>query len=121
MILELSTLNKTWLFDVDGTIIYHNSVLTTENILPGVKKFWDCISDNDVIIILTARPANQKDEIEEFLRNNNLRFDNVICSLPVGERIVVNDIKPNGLKTAVALNIQRNCGFEKIEIKKCII
>ena len=34
-------LPKTWLIDIDGTIIEHNSHINSENkILKGVKKFW---------------------------------------------------------------------------------
>jgi len=32
--------------------------------------------------------------------------------LPIGERIVVNDDKPEGLLTAIAWNVKRNQGYQ---------
>ena len=38
-------------------------------------------------------------------------YNYAIFDLPLGERIVVNDLKPEGLKTAIAWNVERNLGF----------
>ena len=37
--------------------------------------------------------------------------------LPNGERILINDIKPEGLLTALCLNVERNLGFKHIKFK----
>jgi hypothetical protein len=34
--------------------------------------------------------------------------------LPKGERILINDRKPDGLAMAVAVNLQRNAGFGEV-------
>lgn len=42
MSLVLSPLPKTWIFDVDGTIVKHNGYLTEkgDELLPGVRVFF---------------------------------------------------------------------------------
>jgi FMN phosphatase YigB (HAD superfamily) len=113
--LNLSNLPKTWIFDIDGTIIEHNSHLYSENtLLPNVKNFWKKIPKKDKIIILTARENKYKKETVNFLKKNNLRFDHILFGLNIGERILINDLKPDGLKTAYAINLKRNQGT-KIE------
>jgi len=46
------------------------------------------------------------------LKDNDLRYDYAIFDLPLGERIVVNDPKPDGLQTAIAWNVERDQGFK---------
>ena len=37
-----SNLNKTWIFDLDGTLVIHNGYKCGEDtLLPGVKEFFD--------------------------------------------------------------------------------
>ncbi|MCD8299141.1 MAG: hypothetical protein LUD39_05230 [Opitutae bacterium] len=116
--LVLSTLAKTWILDIDGTLLKHNGFLTGGDVvLPGVKEFYANIAPDDMVILLTARNHEDKEYIEKFLRENGLRFDQIIYDAPVGERILVNDKKPSGLKTAYAINTKRD---SKLEIKTII-
>lgn len=112
---ELSNnLRHTWFIDLDGTIFKHNGLWEDgyDTILPGVKDLWKDIPIEDYIIITTARSKIWRDETISALTKNNLRFDHIIFDLAHGERIIVNDIKPNhGLKTAIAWNVKRNEGF----------
>lgn len=110
---DLSTdFGHTWFIDLDGTIFKHNGYFNgRDELLPGVKELWNKFSENDVIIITTARELRFKDMTIEFLNSNGLRFDHIIFGIPRGERIVINDIKPAGLKTAIAWNIKRDKGF----------
>ena len=111
------SLNHTWIFDFDGTIVPHNLDMNlSKELLPGVKKFWSSIPPNDVIIILTARPSKTVSEIKSFLENMSLRFDHIISGLPTGERLLFNDIKPKGLKTAFSINLERDKGLENFTI-----
>jgi intein/homing endonuclease len=80
-------------------------------LLPGVIEFFNTISEDDKIIILTARSSEYKEETEEFLIQNKIRFDYIIFDLPIGERILINDEKPSGLKTAYAYNLIRDKGL----------
>lgn len=110
MKLTLSPLPKTWIFDVDGTIVRHNGHLTREGdqLLPGVKELFESIPATDVIVLMTARKAEYQDSLKRFLVKNNIRFDYLLTDMPQGERILVNDRKPSGLQTAYAVNKNRD-------------
>lgn len=107
--LVLSTLPKTWLIDIDGTILRHNGYLDGgDEILSGVREFFAQLPKCDKIVLLTARTAADVPNLRTFLRENGLRFDEIICDLGTGERILINDKKPSGLKTAFAINKTRD-------------
>ena len=112
--MKLSSLNKTWILDLDGTIVKHNGYLIDgqDTLLPGIKKFLEQISTDDFVIIVTARRIEYREQTEIFLRDNQIRYDVIVWNTPNGERILVNDIKPNGLHTAIAINTVRDeaCG-----------
>ena len=94
MELNLSVLQKTWIFDIDGTILKHNGYLEFEDeLLPGVKEFFDDIPKTDYILILTGRKFCYAQRTIDFLNNNKIRFDKIIFDIPLGERILFNDIK----------------------------
>ncbi len=108
--LKLSKLPKTWLIDVDGTLFVHNGHLQGEDqLVAGCKQFIDQIPATDTIILLTSRSEDYRQQTECALKRYGIRYDRLIVNLPVGERILVNDTKPQGLQTAIALNVTRNC------------
>ena len=107
--LVLSSLPHTWIFDVDGTICVHNGYKKGEDvILEGVKELFSQIPDDDMIILLTSRKSEEKTNLINFMRKHELRFDHIIFDAPMGERILINDDKPSGLKTAYAINKKRD-------------
>ncbi len=108
--LVLSTLNKTWIFDLDGTIVKHNGykIDGEDSMLPGAKEYLDGIPADDRIIILTSRKMEYEAETVTFLARHGVRYDRILFEMPMGERIVVNDRKPSGLDMAVALNMDRD-------------
>jgi len=57
----LSNLQKTWIFDLDGTLVKHNGYkINKEIILSGVKEFFDShIKNDDYVIITTGRTDEQ--------------------------------------------------------------
>jgi ribonucleotide monophosphatase NagD (HAD superfamily) len=108
-LLKLSSLPKTWLLDIDGTIVIHNGHLNNdEKLLEGTKELIESINPDDKIILLTSREIKHRKKLEQFLHDNNIRFNHIIYDLPYGERILINDVKPSGLKTAYAINKCRN-------------
>lgn len=112
---ELSTnLNHTWFIDLDGTILEHEGLFEKgeDYLLPGAREFLNSIPPNDIIVITTAREEWTKEDTLKNLKRLNIRFNHIIFNLPAGERIVINDIKPRGLKTAIAWNVERNKGFK---------
>lgn len=110
--MSLSDLPKTWLIDVDGVSVRHNRPGECHNeLLPGVGVFWQQIGEADVVILLTARAEARREETLAFFRAQGLRFDHAIFGLPAGERILINDRKPSGLTTALAVNVGRDEGL----------
>ncbi len=115
--LRLSTLNKTWIFDFDGTLVEHNGYKTgKDKFLPGAKEFLQSIPENDFILIMTAREKEARNKTENFLKENNIRYNELLFEMPMGERILFNDNKPSGLKCAYAISPKRNEGLENIDV-----
>lgn len=107
----LSTLPKTWIFDLDGTLVKHNGykIDGKDTLLPGAKEYLDALPKEDRIVILTSRTEQYRAETLLFLEESGIRYDDILFNMPYGERIVVNDKKPSGLHTAVAMNPERDC------------
>ena len=101
---------KTWILDLDGTILVHDGpyILGKDQFLPGAKEFLDQIPMRDMIIFLTARGSYEKAHTLRFLKENHVRYDHIIFEAGQGERIMINDNKPDGLVTAIAVNTTRD-------------
>ena len=116
--IEFSPLSKTWVLDVDGTLVKHNGHLKGGDVLlEGVKEFFETLSPDDKVVLLTARKGEYLEDLKKFLAQNNIRYDYLLCDMPMGERILVNDRKPSGLNTAYAINKNRD---EKLDIEYTI-
>lgn len=108
----LSTLPKTWILDLDGTLAVHNGhILDGDKVLKGVKEFYEKLGEGDKVLIITGRKKEYKLETIKFLKDNNIRYDDILFEYPVGERILINDKKPSGLKMAYAVNKIRDREF----------
>lgn len=108
--LILSTLPKTWVFDLDGTLMKHNGYKIDghDTLLEGAKEYISLIPKEDVIVIFTSRTDEYKQMTLDFLSENNIRYDHILFNMPMGERIIINDRKPSGLEMSVAMNIDRD-------------
>ena len=108
--IEVSSLNKTWIFDIDGTLVKHNGYKIDgfDTLLDGAKEFIDNIPVDDMIIIVSARKNEYKESTINFLKEHGIRYDYIIFEAPVGERILINDKKPSGLNMSVAINTDRD-------------
>ncbi len=111
--LALSRLPHTWILDLDGTLVKHNGYKTdgADSFLEGAKEFLMSIDEKDMIILLTSRGEDVRAETEAFLHAHQIRFDAILYNVPYGERIVINDDKPSGLGTAVAIRKARDAAL----------
>lgn len=108
--LVLSTLAKTWIFDLDGTLLKHNGYKLDgkDTLLTGIQEYLNSIPKEDKIIILTSRTEAYRQQTLDFLLQEHIRYDEILFNMPVGERIVVNDRKPSGIDMAIAINVMRD-------------
>lgn len=109
----LSNLPHTWILDLDGTIVKHNGYQLDgeDSFLPGAEDFIAQIDPRDMIVILTSRVEDMKERTEAFLRKHKIRYDAILYNVPYGERILINDDKPSGLRTALAVEKERDAGL----------
>lgn len=117
----LSTLPKTWIFDLDGTLVKHNGYLIDgiDSLLPGVREYLAELPAEDKVLIVTSRTEEYQEMTELFLAENGVRYDVILYGMPMGERILVNDVKPSGLQTAYAFNLKRD-DFSLPEVCRCL-
>jgi hypothetical protein len=117
--LILSSLGHTWILDLDGSVLKHNGykIDGEDTFLPKSKEFLMSIPENDMVIFLTSRNSEYKEMTENFLIENDIRYDHIIYDVPYGERILVNDRKTSGLRMSVGVNLER----DKFDMPKVII
>ena len=115
--IKISPLGHTWVLDFDGTLVEHNGYKTGEDkFLPGAKEFLNSIPKEDYVLIRTAREKEARSKTEKFLKDNGIRYNEILFEMPMGERILINDDKPSGLRCAYAITPKRNQGLENLEI-----
>lgn len=107
---KVSPLGKTWILDLDGTLVKHNGykIDGKDTWLEGAEEFLSNIPETDKIVFLTSRTDNEKKITEKFLAEHDIRYNDIVYNAPYGERILVNDKKPSGLLTAIAVNTDRD-------------
>ncbi len=106
----MSSLPKTWILDLDGTIVKHNGykIDGKDSLLPGAKKLLSQIGKDDFVIFVTSREKKYQKLTEDFLKEEEIQFSHIIYEAPYGERILINDAKPSGLPMAYAFNTKRD-------------
>jgi 3-deoxy-D-manno-octulosonate 8-phosphate phosphatase KdsC-like HAD superfamily phosphatase len=112
---------KTIFCDIDGTLVYHygdivsnyqEPAIVLPNVLESIKS-WE--KNNYKIILTTGRKECVRTITEEQLSDLGIVYDCLIMGLPNGDRVLINDRKPNSLRnTAYAINLDRNIGFENV-------
>ena len=109
-VVEVSSLGKTWILDLDGTMVKHNGYLLDgkDSWLPGAKEFLSALPETDMVLFLTSREKKYQNLTEQFLKEEGIRYTGIIYEAPYGERILINDKKTSGLKTALAINTERD-------------
>lgn len=113
---------KTIICDIDGIIFRHwgsaeASALHDEEVLPGVKEMlleWERKGYN--VILITGRRKSARKRTKRQLNAAGIFYDKLIMGVGGGERILINDAKPDGRKTAKAIVIDRNKGLKGIDV-----
>jgi 23S rRNA G2445 N2-methylase RlmL len=108
--IKVSSLGKTWILDFDGTIVKHNGYKLDgmDTFLPGALKFLRELPMDDMVVFITSRHQKYAVNTESFLNKYGIRYDAILYNAPYGERILINDKKPSGLVTAIAINTERD-------------
>lgn len=114
---------KTIFCDIDGTLTKHiaPNLAADENykleLIEGtLEKLieWDRLGYK--IILTTGRKESLRDATEKQLRKVGIFYDILIMGIGGGQRILINDSKDDGTKTAHAISIPRNSGIKNINI-----
>jgi hypothetical protein len=118
--------HRTWFIDLDGTIFKHNKYLENpkliEKPLPNALEFMQKIPNEDAIIFTTGRAKCIRRHVVDSLKKAGIRFDHIIMGLPSGTRILINDEKPGGKRSAIAIIVARDgkhseYGYHKLSRK----
>ena len=119
----MSSSPKTIFCDIDGTLLkhhgdivanYQNDPCVLKDVYENIKQ-WE--KNNYTIILTTGRKECLRERTEQQLLKMGIIYDKLIMGLPSGDRILINDKKPNsGRNTAYAFNTVRNKGLHQIDI-----
>lgn len=116
-------MKKTLFLDIDGCLIKHQGnlstqILTKTELLDGtLEKLNEWEGKGYRLILTTGRKESMRKFTEEQLLGLGIFYDQLVMGLNRGERIVINDSKPNNdMVTASAVQIERNIGIKNIEI-----
>jgi hydroxymethylpyrimidine pyrophosphatase-like HAD family hydrolase len=115
-------MRKVIFLDIDGTLLKHrneglSAVLTEKvEILPGViEKLNEWEAKGYRIILVTGRSESMRSATERQLESLGI-FYSVLIMEVTGDRILINDKKPNGRIAASVINLDRNAGIGDIEL-----
>lgn len=102
-------LPKTIFIDIDGTILRHNggnlsdTIKEEPQLLPGALEklnYWE--SAGYQIIFTTSRKESLRKFTEDQLLKVGISFDQLIMGLTMGERVLINDLKPDGITNQIS-------------------
>jgi hydroxymethylpyrimidine pyrophosphatase-like HAD family hydrolase len=117
-------MSKVIFLDIDGTILKHHGSLSEQIkrspvLLPGVlEKFEEWDRKGYKIILTTGRREHLRTKTIEQLESVGLFFDQLIMNLGNGDRVLINDAKPDKdfISTAFSFSPERNNGISHIEV-----
>jgi len=121
----ISNKPKTIFCDIDGTLIRHigppnlqlSYSYTKKDILKNSIKalnLWESLGYN--IILTTGRRESARNRTVKSLEDLGIIYDKLIMGLGGGDRILINDRKPNSVRnTSYCINLPRNEGLEHFD------
>jgi mannose-6-phosphate isomerase len=111
---------KTIFCDIDGTLwnhlgdVYNQATCSDYKLLNNTIdaiNTWDKLGYK--IILTTGRKESLKEKTEYELKKLGIIYDQLIMGIGGGDRIIINDRKPNSSKnTCYAVNVVRNKGIQ---------
>lgn len=109
----------TFFIDIDATLVFQHDendiTQTPTSLLPGVKSKLDRWREQGhKIVLTTARDKNLRKFTEEQLNNLGIEYDELICGLNHGERILINNKSRDGRIKARSYNTRFNGGIASI-------
>ena len=114
---------KTLFIDIDGTLLFHWGEPNAQTKFPlivlyGVLlKIAEWTMKGYQIILVTGRRESERSETIKQLENAGIVYDMLIMGLGRGDRVVINDLKPDSdIPTAIAITVKRNEGINDIEL-----
>lgn len=113
---------KTLFIDIDGTLFKHNGsfsdiALKESTLLPNARERMDeWCSKEYKIILTTARRESLRARTESELARLGVPYDVLVMGISKGHRVIINDSRPNGDKTAFAINIGRDHGLGDVDL-----
>ncbi len=117
---------KTILCDIDGTLMFHHGnikdLMKEEPVvLDGtLEKIDEWNAKGYNIILVTGRKESLRSITVNQLEKCGIIYDQLIMGLGGGQRVLINDLKPNpenpNNPTAVSFNVVRNEGIKNIEV-----
>lgn len=99
--------------DLDGTLLMHN--YDPENIqevilkkrLSSIQKIIDNETEKVFVVITTSRSIDHAVIALDALKVFGFEPDHIICNLPAGRRVLIND-SPSDEKKAICINLLRD-------------
>lgn len=114
---------KTIFLDIDGVLITHHNrgggfQVQSKSLIKGtLEKLEEWNRKEYMIILVTGRKESTRQTTESILSELGITYDYLIMGLPRGQRVVINDYKPNSdYPAAHAICLERNVGIKNINI-----
>ena len=112
---------KTIFCDIDGTLVEHflpsvsGAPAHKMKILEGTReKIEEWNFKGYYIVLTTGRKECSREYTAKQLAEVGIFYDQLIMGISGGERVLINDKKPDGSNAASCINIDRNKGIKDI-------
>ena len=110
---------KTYIIDIDGTLIKHQGKGIRFQLYPSDGTVLEAAArvlntleqQGHHIVLMTARPEAFRDLTVQQLRGAYFVYHQLIMGVTSGERIIVNDTKPDDSPSCSAVVVKRNDGI----------
>jgi len=103
--------------DIDGVLVYHSDNSLDMKPIPGtLRKLVEWQKKGYNLILITGRRESMRKVTEEQLAGDHITYDQLIMGVGPGKRYLINDMKPDDLQSAFAIELKRDEGISKVEI-----